>query len=62
MVSPDTTWRFGTVFNCSAWSGATLMIRSTPPDSTSATWVCRSGMKRISILSIFGCGFGLSLK
>ena len=53
IVSPDTTWRNGTAPICSAWSLATLMMKSSPFDITSAIRVCGSGMKRISTLAIF---------
>ena len=62
IVSPLTTCSVGTVAACSAWSFGTCMMKSVPPDSASAIWVWRSGMKRISTLPIFGAALGESLK
>ena len=59
---PLTTCRCGTLPAWSAWSFGTCMIRSSTPDSTSAIWVWRSGMKRMRTLPIFACGRGESLK
>ncbi|MNC82402.1 hypothetical protein D3C75_1358980 [compost metagenome] len=62
MVLPVTICRFGIWPSCSAWSLGTLMIRSSPPEMTSAICVWRSGMKRITTLPILGCALGESLK
>gem|GEM_PF-4468373 len=62
MVLPLKTCRFGSVCSFSAWSLGTCMMKSSPPEITSAIWVWRSGMKRMTTLPIFGWARGESLK